>query len=99
MPPYRNLSKPMDLALFRGITIGLAFVGYILLAWYDVLYDANDRLRPTALGWLSAPFKPAEYGQQFEELPVKWKKIVRTVDIVALIAAVAFVVSPFVLWR
>lgn len=99
MPPYRNLSKPMDLALFRGITIGLAFVGYILLAWYDVLYDANDRLRPTALGWLSAPFKPAEYGKQFEELPLKWKKIVRTVDVLALVAAVAFVASPFVFWR
>jgi len=98
MPPYRNLSKPRDLATFRFITIMIAFVGYILLAWYDVLYDANDHLKPTLLGWLSSPFKPAEYGQSFEDLPVKWKKIVRTVDIVALILAVFFVFSPFFLY-
>lgn len=99
LPPYRNLSRPYDLAFFRAVTIGLAFAGYILLAWYDMIYDANDRLKPTALGWLSAPFKPAEYKQAFDELPLKWQKIVRTVDIVALVAAVIFVFSPFFVYR
>ena len=97
LPPWRDLSRPSDLAFFRFTTIAIAFSGYILLAWYDVLYDANDRLKPTFLGWLSTPFKPAEYG--FEELPLKWKKVVRAVDILALLAAIAFVVSPFFLYR
>jgi hypothetical protein len=95
MPPYRNLSRPADLAFFRIVTILLAFTGYILLAWYDVLYDANDRLQPTILGWISMPFKPKGYRDSFERLPLKWKKTVRTVDILALIAAILFVVAPF----
>lgn len=99
MPPWRDLSRPADLAFFRATTIALAFTGYILLAWYDVLYDANDRLRPTVLGWLSAPFKPAEYTEAYEALPLKWQKIVRTVDIVALGVAILFVISPFFLYQ
>jgi hypothetical protein len=98
MPPWAPLLSPYDLAWKRAMTIILAFVGYILLAWYDTLYDCNDRLRPTFLGWLSAPFKPATYGEEFDRLPIKWKKIIRTVDVVAVIAAVAFVLSPFVVY-
>ncbi|NBR60860.1 MAG: hypothetical protein EBT86_04260 [Actinobacteria bacterium] len=48
--------------------------------------------------WLSAPFKPPYYSQQFEGLPEKWKKIVRTIDIFALLAAIVFVLSPFFLY-
>lgn len=98
MPPYRNLSKPGDLAFFRFTTIMLAFVGYILLAWYDVIYDANDQLKPTALGWLSGPFKPVKYTQEFNQLPEKVKKTVRAIDILALVAAIFFVVSPFFMY-
>ena len=95
MPPWADLRSPSDLAWKRGITIMLAFVGYILMAWYDTIYECNDRLRPTFLGWLSAPFKPAYYGKEFDTLPLKWKKIVRWVDVVAVLAAIAFVASPF----
>jgi len=98
MPPWAPLTNPYDLAWKRGMTILLAFVGYILMAWYDTLYDCNDRLRPTVLGWLSAPFKPAKYGQELDQLPLKWKKIVRAVDILAVVAAVAFVASPFIVY-
>ena len=31
----------------------LATSSYIALAWYDVLYDCNDRLQPTLFGWMS----------------------------------------------
>jgi hypothetical protein len=98
LPPWAPLVSPSDIAWKRGITILLAFSGYILLAWYDVLYDANDRLQPTFLGWISAPFKPAEYGEKYKALPLKWKKIVRGVDVLALAAAVAFVSAPFLLY-
>jgi len=99
MPPWANLSSPSDIAWKRGITVMLAFVGYVLMAWYDTLYDCNDRLRPTFLEWLSAPFKPAYYGQEFDKLPLKWKKIVRLVDVVAVLAAIAFVASPFFFYK
>jgi hypothetical protein len=98
LPPWRDLHRPADLAFFRFTTLLLAFAGYILLAWYDVLYDANDRLRPTALGWLSSPFKPAHYVQEYDALPLKWKKTIRAIDIFALIAAIAFVVSPYFMY-
>ena len=98
MPPRAVLRTPYDIAFKRAVTILLAFAGYILLAWYDVWYDCNDHLKSTFLGWISAPFKPAAYQKGVEDLPLKWQKIVRTVDIVALLAAVAFVGSPFLLY-
>ena len=75
----------------------LATAAYVFLAWYDVLYDCNDRLRPTLLGWLSAPFKPAEYSEKYEELPLKYKKIIRTFDIFILVVLVGLVLSPYIL--
>ena len=98
MPPCRIMRSPYDIAWGRAITILLAFTGYILMAWYDYLYDANDRLKPTILGWMSMPFKPPHYRDDFEKLPLKWKKIVHMVDIVALVAAILFVISPFVVF-
>lgn len=62
----------------------LATSAYILLAWYDVLYDCNDRLKPTLLGWLSKPFKPQEYSEAYDTLPIKYQKIIRGVDILVL---------------
>jgi hypothetical protein len=77
----------------------LGTAAYISLAWYDVLYDCNDHLGPTILGWMSMPFKPAEYREKYEKLPVKYKKIVRAVDI-AVISLVAFAfVYPFLVKR
>lgn len=76
----------------------LATTAYVLLAWYDVLYDCNDHLKPTILGWLSMPFKPAEYRKGYENLPLKYKKIVRYTDIAILIILVFLVFSPYVLY-
>ena len=55
----------------------LATLAYSLLAWYDVIYDCNDRLRPTLLGWLSGWMKPDYYRQEYEQLPIKYQKIIR----------------------
>jgi hypothetical protein len=68
---------------------------YIMMAWYDVIYDCNDRLKPTFLGWISKPFKPNEYQQQYEELPLKYKKIIRNVDIFVLIVLLITFLYPF----
>lgn len=73
----------------------LATATYISLAWYDVLYDCNDHLRPTLLGWLSMPLKPAEYREKYEHLPLKYQKIVKWFD-VAVLSVVAFaLVYPY----
>lgn len=77
----------------------LATLAYVLLAWYDVLFDCNDRLRPTMLGWLSMPFKPAYYRQEYEELPLKYKKVIRWFDIFILSVMLILFVIPFITMR
>lgn len=73
----------------------LATLAYVLLAYYDVIYDCNDRLRPTLLGWISGWFKPEEYRKQYDELPIKYQKIIRTFDIVVLIILIGLLAFPF----
>lgn len=77
----------------------LATVAYVFMAWYDVLYDCNDRFGPTILGWISMPFKPSEYREKYETLPVKYKKIIRGVDIVILIIMALLLAIPFFVIR
>ena len=77
----------------------LATSAYIIMAWYDVIYDCNDRLKPTMLGWMSKPFKPKEYSEAYDKLPIKYQKIVRTFDIAVLSILVITFVAPFVLKR
>lgn len=74
----------------------LATAAYIMLSWYDVIYDCNDRLRPTLLGWLSGWFKPKEYNEQYEQLPIKYQKIIRWFDVAVLGILVVLFVYPFV---
>jgi hypothetical protein len=75
----------------------LATASYISLAWYDVMYDCNDHLGPTILGWLSMPLKPKEYGDKFEKLPIKYQKIIRAVDIFVLLLVVVAIGYPFII--
>jgi len=79
--------------LVMGFLLGTS--SYISLAWYDVIYDCNDRLKPTLFGWLSKSLKPPEYSKQFEELPLKTKKIVRTFDIFVLSIVLVTFLYPF----
>jgi hypothetical protein len=75
----------------------LASLAYVLMAWYDLIYDCNDRLRPTFLGWLTGWAKPSHYAKEYENLPLKYKKLVRNVDIVILVVIVGLAFSPYVL--
>lgn len=77
----------------------LATSAYIILAWYDVLFDCNDRLKPTLLGWLSKPFKPKEYSDAYDKLPMKYQKIIRTFDIVVLSILMITFALPFMVKR
>jgi hypothetical protein len=60
-----------------------------------VLFDCNDRLRPTLLGWISMPFKPSYYRQEYDELPLKYKKVVRWFDIFVLVVMLGLFIVPF----
>lgn len=76
----------------------LATAAYVLMAWYDVIYDCNDRLRPTLLGWLSAPFKPQEYSDKYKDLPIKYQKIIRWFDIAVLVVILGLLTYPYIRW-
>ncbi len=89
------LPKPTSNFHKGVIAFLLAMSAYISMAWYDVLYDCNDRLKPTLLGWMAKSFKPAKYSEQYEKLPIKYKKIVHTFDIAVLFVLVVAVVYPF----
>jgi hypothetical protein len=78
------------------INVILAIAAYIILAWYDMIYDCNDRYGPTFFGWLTRWLKQKEYNEQYEELPVKYKKIVRTVDIIILLIMIGLLAYPFI---
>jgi hypothetical protein len=73
----------------------LATSAYISLAWYDVLYDCNDELGPTLFSWLSKPFKPQKYQEKYNSLPLKYKKIIRTVDLFVLTILIITFFYPF----
>jgi hypothetical protein len=75
--------------IVMGFLLGMS--SYIALAWYDVIYDCNDRLKPTLLGWLSKSFKPKEYSDEYDKLPLKVKKVIHWFDIAILtIVAITF---------
>jgi len=74
----------------------IATLSYVVLAWYDLIFDCNDRLKPTLLGWMSSPFKPQEYTDAFAKLPLKTQKVVRSFDIAILVILVCLVFYPYV---
>lgn len=88
---------PHPISLYHSVVMAflLGMSSYILLAWYDVIFDCNDRLKPTLLGYLSAPFKPPEYKEQYDQLPLKDQKIIRVVDIAVLGVIVVTFLYPF----
>jgi hypothetical protein len=88
---------PHPVALSHRIVMAfiLACLAYVSLAWYDLIYSCTDRLKPTALGWMWKWAKPQEYSDQYDALPEREKKIIRTVDIVVLVVLVALLGYPF----
>lgn len=74
----------------------LAMLAYVLMAWYDYIYDCNDKLGPTLLGGLIGWAKP--YGgvpPGTKELPIKYKKIVGVFDSIVLVILLTLVFYPY----
>ena len=89
------LPHPVALAHRVVAAFVLATAAYIFMAWYDVMFDCNDRFKPTLLGWMSGWFKPPGYFEEYEKLPVKYQKIIRTFDIAVLVAIVLLLAFPY----
>jgi hypothetical protein len=91
--------SPQPKTVYWGVFVSfwLAFAAYILMAWYDYLYDCTDRFGPTFLGYLSMAFKPAEYREKYNALPVKYQKMVRDVDLFILGASILMLLVPFII--
>jgi hypothetical protein len=89
------LPHPVALAHRIVMNFILACLAYVVLAWYDMLYACTDHLKPTLLGWMWKWAKPQEYSDKYDALPEREKKIVRTVDIVILVALLALLAYPF----
>ena len=74
----------------------LAMAAYVFMAWYDYIYDCNDKLGPTLLGALIGWAKP--YGgvpPGTDPLPIKYQKIVGAFDLVVLIILIGLLVTPY----
>jgi hypothetical protein len=74
----------------------LAMAAYIMMAWYDMIYDCNDKLGPTFLGGLIGWAKP--YGgvpPGTKPLPIKYKKIVGVFDFFVLLIIVGAFIYPY----
>jgi hypothetical protein len=93
MPHFKPLEHRIVMAFV------LATAAYVFMAWYDVLFDCNDRFKPTLLGWMSMPFKPPYYQQEYEQLPIKYQKIIRWFDIAILVLMIFLIFSPYYLAR
>lgn len=93
MPHFKPLEHRIVMAFV------LATAAYVFMAWYDVLFDCNDRFKPTLLGWMSMPFKPPYYQQEYEQLPIKYQKIIRWFDIAILVLMIVLIFSPYYLAR
>ena len=89
------LPKPTS-NMHKGVIVFLLSVAaYISMAWYDVLYDCNDRLKPTLLGWMSKWLKPKEYSEQYDKMPIKYQKTVQMFDIMVLTMVLIAFIYPF----
>ncbi len=90
---------PHPTTVAHNIVMGflLATSAYISLAWYDVLLDCNDRLHTSLFSWLSKPFKPKEYQDEYDRLPLKYKKIITWFDISVLTIILFTFLYPFLI--
>jgi hypothetical protein len=74
----------------------LAMASYVLMAWYDYIYDCTDKLGPTFFGLLIGWAKPwGGVPPGFEPLSIKYKKLVAVVDIAVLVVLLALVFAPY----
>jgi hypothetical protein len=70
----------------------IAMTAYVLMAWYDYIYDCNDKLGPTLFGALIGWAKP---DNGLPPLPIKYKKVVVVFDVFVLIVLLGLLIVPY----
>jgi hypothetical protein len=74
----------------------LSMFAYVLMAWYDYFYDCTDKFGPSFFALFVKWAKPEKHQKDYEAIPVKYKKLVRTVDIGVLVVLLLLVFSPYI---
>jgi hypothetical protein len=91
-----NMPHPKFIQHYYISCFLLACAGYVMLAWYDYLYDCTDRMGPTffanLLGWMK-PYQGVPPGTK--PLPLKYKKIVGVFDFVVILVIIGAFVYPY----
>lgn len=77
----------------------LAMFAYVLMAWYDYIYSCTDMFGPSFFAMFVKWAKPEKHQTDYEAIPIKWKKAVRTVDILVLLLLVTLVFAPYAMVR
>lgn len=73
----------------------LSMFAYVVMAWYDYIYDCNDKFGPSYFALFVKWAKPEKNQKDYEDLPIKYKKQVSIVDYTVLIVLVALVFYPY----
>lgn len=53
------------------VLLGLLWLPYVAMAWYDYAYDCRDKMQPTLFPfgrYIFLPFKPPGYQAEFERM-------------------------------
>lgn len=73
-----------------GVVLFLFWASYVSLAWYDEMYDCEDRMRPTPIPlgrWFFLPFKPPGYKAEMATLSPRQVRVMDRVDHLAVFSA------------
>lgn len=65
------------------VLIALLYFPYLALAWYDYIFDCQNKLQPTIFPfgrWLYLPVKPPDYKQRYDEMPKEYKNTIAKWD-------------------
>jgi hypothetical protein len=75
------------------VLLVLLWLPYVAMAWYDYIYDCNDKMQPTIVPfgrYLFLPFKPAGYKAEYAKLAQAQLDTMSTLDhVVGWSAAIA----------
>lgn len=73
----------------------LAMFAYVLMAWYDYIYDCTDKFGPSFFAHFVKWAKPEKNQKDYEAVPIKYKKLVSVVDFAVLIVLLVLVFAPY----
>ena len=80
----------------------LLWAPYVTLAWYDYSYKCQNKMKPTIIPYgryLFLPFKPPDYKQEFNELPVEAIQAMDTLDHITTWSMLVIIISLIIYYN